>query len=332
LGGLGIGLHIGGGNVINRKNEWLISAVVLVLAGCGGGGGDDESAAATAPAQQQPAQSAPTISGSPTTSVTAGQTYTFQPSAADANGDTLSFSITGAPSWASFNASTGRLSGSPGANDVGTDSNIVISVSDGGRSASLPAFSIEVNPAAPTGGTNSAPTISGNPTTSLNAGMAYSFQPTAADADDDTLTFSVVNAPSWASFNPQTGRLSGTPGAGNVGTTSNIRISVSDGTVSTQLAAFSITVSQISNGSVTLDWTPPTSNADGSTLANLSGYRILYGTSPGALNQTVDISNPSVTSYVVQNLSAATWYFSLRSVNSQGVESVSTNPVSQVIL
>jgi hypothetical protein len=324
----GIGLSHWSGNVINRRNEWLISTVVLVLAGCGGGGGES-STPATAPAQQAP-QSAPTISGSPATSVTAGQAYTFQPSASDANGDTLAFSITGAPSWASFDSGTGRLSGSPGANDVGTASNVVISVSDGGRSASLPAFSIQVLSAA-TGGTNSAPTISGNPTTSLNAGMAYSFQPAAADADNDTLTFSVVNAPSWASFNPQTGRLSGTPGAGDVGTTSNIRISVSDGTVSTQLAAFSITVSQVSNGSVTLDWTPPTDNTDGSALANLTGYRILYGTSPGALNQTVDISNPSVTSYVVQNLSAATWYFSLRSINSQGVESVSTNPVSQVI-
>jgi hypothetical protein len=318
--------------VIKHKNEWLISAVVLVLAGCGGGGGEGESSSpATAPAQQQPAQSAPTISGSPTTAVTAGQAYTFQPSASDANGDTLTFSITGAPSWASFNAATGQLSGSPSASHVGTTSNIVISVSDGGRSASLPAFSINVA-AAPASGSNSAPTISGNPTTSLNVGMAYSFLPTAADADGDTLTFTITNAPSWASFNSQTGRLNGTPGAGDVGTTSNIRISVSDGTVSRQLAAFSITVSQISNGSVTLDWTPPTANADGSTLANLAGYRILYGTSPSALNQTVEISNPSVTSYVVQNLSAATWYFSIRSYNSQGVESVSTNAVSQQIL
>ncbi len=322
--------------MINRRNEWLISAVVLVLAGCGGGGSDSEPASTpatpvTAPAEQPPVQqSAPTISGSPGTSVEAGQAYSFQPSAADANGDTLSFSISGKPSWASFSVATGGLTGSPDADDVGTTSNIVITVSDGGRSASLPAFSIEVH-AEPVGSTNSAPTISGNPTTSLNVGTAYSFKPTAADADGDTLTFSILNAPSWASFNTQTGRLSGTPGAGNVGTTSNIRISVSDGTVSTQLTAFSITVSQISTGSVTLDWTPPTANADGSTLSNLAGYRILYGTSAGALNQTIEISNPSVTSYVVQNLSAATWYFSIRSYNSQGVESVSTNPVSQMI-
>jgi hypothetical protein len=316
--------------VINRRNEWLASIVLIALAGCGGGGSDEGSdTPGTAPATQ-PIQSGPTISGSPATSLDAGQAYNFQPSASDANGDSLTFAITGSPSWASFDPATGRLSGTPSAAHVGTTSNIVISVSDGGRSASLPAFSIQVR-AVSSGTTNSAPTISGTPTTSLNAGSAYSFLPTAADADDDTLTFSITNAPSWASFNTQTGRLSGTPSAANVGTTSNIRIRVSDGQTSTQLPAFSITVSQVSNGAVTLDWTAPTDNTDGSVLSNLAGYKIVYGTSPGSLTQTINISNPSLTSYVVQNLSAATWYFSIRSYNSQGVESISTNPVSQQV-
>jgi hypothetical protein len=308
------------------KNAILASIAVVALVGCGGGGGDEGSDTPTAPAQQQPAQAAPTISGSPVTSLSAGQSYSFQPSASDANGDTLTFSITGAPSWASFDASTGRLSGTPSA--AGTSSNIVITVSDGGRSASLAAFNIQVNAVAPG---NSAPTISGSPTTSLNAGSAYSFLPTAADADNDTLTFSVTNAPSWATFNTQTGRLSGTPSAANVGTTSNIRISVSDGTTSTQLTAFSITVSQVSNGAATLDWTPPTENTDGSVLSNLAGYRISYGTSPSALTQTINVTNPSVTSYVVQNLSAATWYFSVRSYTTTGDESASSSPVSRTI-
>jgi hypothetical protein len=319
--------------MITRKNEWLASIVVMALAGCGGGGSESgsDSTPTTAPATQ-PAQSAPTISGSPSTSVDAGQDYTFQPSASDANGDSLTFAITGSPSWASFDASTGRLSGTPSAAHVGTTSNIVISVSDGGRTASLPAFSIEVHAVTSGTPTNTAPTISGNPVTSLNAGSAYNFLPTAADADDDTLTFSITNAPSWASFNTQTGRLSGTPTAANVGTTSNIRIRVSDGKTTTALAAFSITVSQVSNGAVTLDWTPPTDNTDGSVLTNLTGYKIFYGTSPGSLTQTINVDNPGLTSYVVQNLSAATWYFSIRSVNSLGAESDATSPVSKQIL
>ena len=74
----------------------------------------------------------------------AGQAYSFQPSASDPNGDTLTFSVTNLPAWATFNASTGRLTGTPSATDVATYSNISISVSDGQASASLNAFAITV--------------------------------------------------------------------------------------------------------------------------------------------------------------------------------------------
>ncbi|HUG04233.1 MAG TPA: putative Ig domain-containing protein, partial [Steroidobacteraceae bacterium] len=165
---------------------------------------------------------APTISGTPAGSVTSGQSYSFTPTAADADGDTLSFSIANRPGWASFSSSTGKLSGSPSSSAVGEYIDIVISVSDGQASASLAPFSIVVSEA------NTAPTISGTPPTSAREGLAYSFTPTAADADGDTLTFSIVNRPSWASFNTSTGKLSGTPGTGTVGTYSNITIKVSD--------------------------------------------------------------------------------------------------------
>jgi len=86
------------------------------------------------------------------------------------------------------------------------------------------------------------PTISGNPATSVVAGQNYSFTPTTTDPSGKTLTFSISNKPSWANFSTSTGQLSGTPAAGNVGTYSNIVISVSDGTQSASLAGFSISV------------------------------------------------------------------------------------------
>jgi len=92
------------------------------------------------------------------------------------------------------------------------------------------------------GNTNSAPTISGAPPNSVNAGEAFSFTPTAADADGDTLTFSVSNPPPWAVFDPATGTLSGMPFAGDIGEYPDITISVSDGTVTTQLNPFGLTV------------------------------------------------------------------------------------------
>ncbi len=84
--------------------------------------------------------------------------------------------------------------------------------------------------------------INGTPLTSVTSGTAYSFTPTASDANSDPLTFSIANRPTWATFSTSTGRLSGTPASTDVGTTSGIAISVSDGKVSTSLAAFSIAV------------------------------------------------------------------------------------------
>ena len=69
--------------------------------------------------------------------------------------------------------------------------------------------------------------ISGSPAASIAAGKTYSFQPRASGSG--TLVFAISNKPAWAGFSTSTGLLSGTADAGNVGTTSNIVVSVSDG-------------------------------------------------------------------------------------------------------
>jgi hypothetical protein len=266
---------------------------------------------------------APTISGTPTTTITAGQAYSFKPTAKDADGDALGFSIANKPSWASFSTSTGALTGTPSA--AGTFSNVTISVSDGKASKSLSPFTITVKAG------NQAPKISGTPTTSINANSAYSFRPSASDADGDTLKFTIANKPSWASFSTTTGQLSGTPSAANVGVYSGVVISVSDGKVSTSLPSFAIAVNAVSLGSATLSWTPPTQNTDGTSLSNLAGYRIVYGVSATALNQTIEIANPSVSTYVVDGLSPSTYYFAVRAYTSGGQESANSNVASKSV-
>ena len=101
--------------------------------------------AASSPPSPPPAPPPPSIGGTPSTTAKAGKPYTFTPSAADfaSNTASLSFSITGKPSWATFSNTTGQLSGT--ATPKGTYPNIVITVTDGCASASLPAFSIKVN-------------------------------------------------------------------------------------------------------------------------------------------------------------------------------------------
>ena len=270
----------------------------------------------------------PTISGSPATTIGAGASYDFLPNASDPEGTALTFAIQNKPSWAAFSTSTGRLNGSPTVANVGAYSAISITVTDGTSTVALPTFAIAVTSV---GASNRAPTISGSPPASVAAGSAYTFQPTASDPDGNTLSFSIQGKPGWASFSTSTGRLSGTPTASDVGTYSGIVIAVSDGAASTSLASFSITVAQLASGSATLTWSAPTRNRDGSALTDLSGFRILYGTNAGALTQSVQINNPSVSTYVVENLSAGTWYFSLRALSASGQSSIPTNVVSRAI-
>ena len=179
--------------------------------------------------------------------------------------------------------------------------------------------------------TNSAPIISGSPPSSIQYGTTYSFQPNASDPDDDTLTFTVENKPDWASFDSSTGRIFGQPAMSEIGVYDDIIISVSDGTIRASLSPFSVTVNQIALGSVTLSWSAPTQNADGSTLTDLAGYKIYYGTNSGSYDQHVRIDNPSITTYVVEELSPATYYFAATSFNNSGVESEYSGEIIRTI-
>ncbi len=180
-------------------------------------------------------------------------------------------------------------------------------------------------------GTNAAPTISGNPAGAVTIGNAYSFTPNASDPEGDTLTFGVQNMPRWAAFETATGELSGSPSLGDIGVYNGITISVSDGPNSASLAAFSVTVTQVALGSATLSWTPPTQNVDGSQLTDLAGYRIYYGTARGTYLTSIQINNPGIATYVVENLTPNTYYFVSTAFKSNGVESEFSNEAVKVV-
>jgi len=136
----------------------------------------------------QPSNSAPTITGSPTLTINQGASYLFTPTAADSPGDTLSFSILNKPVWATFNPTTGTLSGTPSNQDVGMTNGIVISVSDGTLSASLPAFNLSVT------NVNDAPVATSSTVTLVEDG-SVTITLSAVDADNDPLTYEVVSLP-----------------------------------------------------------------------------------------------------------------------------------------
>ena len=265
----------------------------------------------------------PVIGGTPPPTASVGSRYQFTPSAADPDADSLTFSARNVPAWATLDASSGTLSGTPGDGVVGTYDGIEISVSDGEFSATLGPFSIQVNRV------NSPPTLSGQPPQTVVEGQQYTFAPSASDPDGDTLRFSAQRLPAWLRIDSGSGRISGTPAAADIGRYDNIVLSVSDGLQSSTLGPFAIEVTAAGSptGSVTLSWSPPTQNTDGSTLTDLGGYRLYWSADAATVGDSVTISNPSVTIYVIENLVPGTYQVVATAFNTAGIESDKSNAI-----
>ena len=252
--------------------------------------------------------------------------YRFEPTASDPDGDIITFAVDNKPGWADFDTQTGELSGRPLLGNEGTYTGVTIRASDGKETASL-RFSITVTGA--DSGANQPPSLSGSPASSVKVGEQYQFTPTATDPDGDSISFSVANLPSWASFTAQNGSISGTPGAGSEGAYDNITITASDGTA-TDTLMFSIQVTTIGTGSVSLSLTAPTENEDGSPLTNLAGFRLYYGKETGTYTETIDIDDPGVNLYVIDNLTPDTYFFTATAYNTDGIESSFSAEIQKV--
>jgi len=100
----------------------LLTLFCTFLGACGGGG---------------------EIGGNPLLVVDVGELYDFSPTSS--LNDTKVFSIENKPAWATFDAQSGRLYGTPSSDDIGKHPDIVIKVAEaGGKSFSLNAFTITV--------------------------------------------------------------------------------------------------------------------------------------------------------------------------------------------
>jgi hypothetical protein len=397
--------------------------------------------------------------------VAAGDFYLFTPGFESNNESVPVFSIDGLPLWASFDETTGELSGTPREADVGIYEPITISAKDGVTETSLPPFSITVasatgsvmlswtppienedgsplvdlagywiywrntssietqsmkidNPGlstividnlaagtyefamtsfnvddvesvpsntitrivetgagaadiAGTGATtdtdmvsddgepeaasatsNTTPflMISGTPPEVVTAGGLYLFTPgiesngelpgglylfTPGIESNGELppAFAIDGLPHWAGFNDINGELYGAPADEDIGFYDAITISATDGVVETSLPPFSIEVVApgAAQGAVTLSWTPPTQNEDGSYLVDLAGYWIYWGNNPGTYTNWMRIDNPGLTSMVIEDLVPGSWEFAMTSFNAAGVESSLSNAVTRFV-
>lgn len=193
-----------------------------------------------------------------------------------------------------------------------------------------------------TGGVSTAKTpaqplvLAGAPPRSVTVGAEYSFQPTVLQGSGP-ITFTIAGKPAWATFNPATGALSGTPTANDVGSTPVvITITAGNGTSTASIGPFTIEVNPASGpppsvGSATLNWSAPTEDTDGMPVTDLAGYRVHYGTSEYELTQIIQVSGAATTSYVVSGLSSGTYYFAVSAYNSLGYESAFSNLATKTL-
>jgi hypothetical protein len=140
----------------------LACLISLSLTACFDGGNKRSGAPPVAAAPAEPTtppttpptsapNRAPTISGTPLTAAKTNESYTFQPTAVDPDGDTITFNVSNKPAWASFDTKTGRLAGTPSSSSTGTFSGITIVASDGANNSQLGPFEITVTSTAATG-------------------------------------------------------------------------------------------------------------------------------------------------------------------------------------
>ena len=208
----------------------------------------------------------PVISGSPVTA-TEDLPYTFTPTVTDANLiDTTTFNITNKPSWASFDTSSGVLSGTPTNSDVGTTANINITVTDAANATDTITFDLAVI------NTNDAPVIAGISTGTSTEDDATQVTGALSITDDDI---------GEAIFIAQT-NFAGTYGAFNLATSGNWTYDLDNTSPNVQALA---------DGATLTDSFTATS-ADGTnsqvvtvTITGINGVATITGTSTGAATE-----------------------------------------------
>lgn len=104
-----------------------------------------------------------------------------------------------------------------------------------------------------------------------------------------------------------------------------------DSSASTAAAtSTSSTSASPSSKSITLSWSRPTQNSDGTSLTDLAGYTLHYGTSSEDYTGSIQITSATQTSYVVSDSSfpPGKYYFAVSAYNAQQVSSSLTGEIA----
>jgi hypothetical protein len=172
-----------------------------------------------------PTNHVPKITSTPIISVNELSQYSYQVIASDEDGDALTYSVTGA-SWLSIN-SNGLITGTAPSVNSDTSFSITVTVSDG-KLSTTQTYTLKVKNIC---SENHAPKITSTPDKTTDEEDYYSYQVTATDEDNDALSYSFIQHPSWLSISSN-GLITGTAPSVSENTDYAVVVRVSDGKTS----------------------------------------------------------------------------------------------------
>lgn len=210
------------------KKTLLSSLILLTLSGCHDGDSDNEFTSQI-PDPETPSTKPkdpiidlkpekPIFNTSGIINGMTGQPIHGQITASDKQGTVITYTLSNNPSWLTINTQTGKLSGVPERNDNGRYTVIVIA--SNGSVSSHVQINVVISDS------NHVPIISSPVTQTIIVNTHFSIGIIAKDNDGDRLTYRLINAPSWAKIDINSGLISGQPtGLGK----HPLNIQVSDG-------------------------------------------------------------------------------------------------------
>ena len=84
------------------------------------------------------------------------------------------------------------------------------------------------------------------------------------------------------------------------------------------------------SNSLMLSWVAPTTNEDGSTLDDLAGYKLYYGTQPGQYSQVITVGD--FTTSEIGGLGSGTYFLTVTAYDIYGNESNFSNEINHTFL
>jgi hypothetical protein len=186
------------------------------------GGTATQSFTITVSGGSTPTNNAPVIITTADTAATVGVLYRYPAAADDADGDTLTWTLSNEPDGMVVDTATGVVTWTPAVGTT-TSGEVTLTCDDGNGGTATENFTITVSA---TG--NTAPRITTTAPATATIGELYQYTPGAEDDDGDTLIWSLTNPPLDMNIDTASGVLTWTPAEGSEGEVT-FTLAVSDG-------------------------------------------------------------------------------------------------------